>query len=274
MRLRTRGHSLAVVMPLSVLALGCDSPPPAAEPRRTTTSHFSALPVDASSSILPVLKSTNGQPKVCVALLGYDDAAASDAMDTIQALLEDTTNQWNALVQDYPGWTVQTITPNVSFATEECTAANGADFNVNVWHDVQQFQSEYCAARFLTICSAATRWDEKTMFLGPWNRDQVVDELAPFTILHEYGHLLGLGDTYRIEGFNDWEGEQPASVMNGESTELTSDDQLGLWVTLRGIETGVRSCDGFGTEMTMTLNGFNALMCDPSSAPAMTDDGG
>jgi hypothetical protein len=260
-----------IMVGLSSIMIGCQPPPPAPEPRQAATSHFSILTDGAASSILPALKSTSGHPTVCLALLGFDDGAVSDATNQLQALLSDSANKWNALLQGYTGWTVQTIEPKFSVKTEQCTPLlSGADFNVNVWGDVDRFQAEFCALGG-GVCASTTAPSLKTMWVGPWNRTEEVDPLDPFTILHEYGHLLGLGDTYRIPGANDWEGEQPPSVMNRGSTDLTQDDQLGLWVSLRTVETGARSCDGFGTEMTMTANASNVLMCDPNATPQSSD---
>jgi hypothetical protein len=268
----------AILTPLllvgfSMLAMACEATPAAPEAKRGTKSNFSVLPVDASTSILPALESTQGKPNVCVALLGFDDASMNDAMDRTRSMIRDASSKWNALLRGNPDWSVTAIEPNLHYQVEECRTQDGADFNVNVWATVDRFKSEFCESRGFGICASAALPKLKTFFTGPWNRDQQVDALDPFTMLHEYGHLLGLGDTYRIQGVNDWEGEQPASVMNGLSQELTQDDQLGLWVALRALKTGVRSCDGFGTDHAMTANGWDAVMCDPNSAPTMTHEG-
>ena len=83
------------------------------------------------------------------------------------------------------------------------------------------------------------------------------------------GHLLGLGDTYQTSGINEWKGEQPPSVMNGESYSLTDDDRLGLWATLRQVKTGVRGCEGTA-EAQYTVNGFGSILCNAKSTPVST----
>src|SRR6185369_4248611 len=102
------------------------------------------------------------------------------------------------------------------------------------------FQRDYCSRPGYT-CSPGAIAPLRTLYLGPWNRDESVNPYEPIITLHEYGHLLGLGDTYKIRGKNSWVGEQPPSVMNTESETLTEDDKLGLWAVVRALKTGRRS---------------------------------
>lgn len=142
--------------------------------------------------------------------------------------------------------------------------ASGGTINVCVGllHVCEPHPDGMCA-------SGAAVWDH-LILLGPWNRTMEVDPLDDFTILHEYGHMLGLGDTYRIPGYHDWVGAQPGSVMNGHHAQLTEDDRLGLWATVRAVKTGKRSCDGFGHELEMTANVWHAFMRAPDAQPVVT----
>ena len=104
--------------------------------------------------------------------------------------------------------------------------------------------------------------------MGPINRGVSADIFYYFTILHEYGHLLALGDTYRIPGVIEWTENQPPSVMNGQNfppEAFTADDQWGLWAVLYSLKTGKRGCQGFGKEVPMTKNQACQIMCDPRS---------
>src|SRR5262249_42871398 len=152
----------------------------------------------------------------------------------------DASNKWNALLADNTLWTQKgKIAPKYKVQNGRCPAAGPNGFNIDVWATTPQFKSDFCRTQNPTCCSAAIP-AQRTFFLGPWNRDTPVDLYDPFTALHEYGHLLGLGDTYRTPGVNEWVGQQPASVMNGLTHTLAADDKLGLWAVVRALKTGKR----------------------------------
>jgi hypothetical protein len=113
--------------------------------------------------------------------------------------------------------------------------------------------------------------DAKTqsIHLAPINRGAPQAPLGAFAVLHEYGHLLGLGDTYRMPGLLEFAGVQPPSVMNGGSQTLVEDDRRGLLVALRAEKTGLRSCDGFGAQVPTTVNAWTSIVCDPSTVPVV-----
>jgi hypothetical protein len=141
--------------------------------------------------------------------------------------------------------------------------------NVNVWATEARFKDDYCS-RPNYKCSSGAIPQYRTLYLGPWSHTKPADVFDAYRLLHEYGHLLGLGDTYRRPGVTNWVGEQPPSVMSGGSQVLTDDDKLGLWVALRTLRTGRRSCEGFGVDVAMTENTKNLLVCDPSAVPENT----
>jgi hypothetical protein len=227
---------------------------------------FAVSKVSDSTSILPDIERSNGAPEVCVGMIGFEAGAQAAAAARLETLIRDAASKWNALLRGNAQWSVQTdLAPRFHFQNEECSK-RGAGLKVNVWGTSQGFKADYCKRPGYT-CSSGAIPAYKTLYLGPWNRSAEADPFDPFATLHEYGHLLGLGDTYRIPGGNDWVGEQPDSVMNGKSQSLTDDDKLGLWVALRTLKTGVRSCEGFGDEIRMTKNSWNMLLCSPSAQP-------
>ncbi len=260
---RAASRSLGFVGALALAACAADSD------ADTDEGAFSVNQVSSDFSILPALENLGGKPPVCVALIGFDPRARQATGDTIAALVTDAARKWNALLSGNELWTLRAeVTPTYTFQESECPTT-GPGFSVNVWATAEQFRAEYCS-RPGYGCSPAVIAPYRSVYLGPWNRDRPLDPYDPHVLLHEYGHLLGLGDTYRIPGQTDWVREQPPSVMNNGSRTLTEDDKLGLWVALRELKTGVRSCDGFGGNVEMTQNVWNRLMCDPSTRPSDT----
>lgn len=241
--------------------------------RQSSESNFSVL--DVSWSILPILEQTNGVPDVCVGLMGFDTPdAQSAALAQLGARIEDAANQWNALLGDDDAWRITKIAPTYRVHATPCTSSFSGGFSVNLWKDVERFKTEFCAKNGMApqnCCSATFPWSH-TLNLGPWNRTREVDPFDPFASLHEYGHLLGLGDTYEIPGRLEWEGEQPPAVMNGNSHVPTEDDALGVLATLHAVRTGVRSCEGTA-KVTLTKNAFGALMCNPAAVPVTLHPG-
>jgi hypothetical protein len=241
-------------------------------PEDPNTEAFSVLPVTNQTSILPAIEDSEGQPTICLGVIGYNtDLLWATATALLETEITDVANKWNALLAGNPLWKHQgTITPQYIAQKTACAMTN-VSFNINVWANVADYEAAECVGIPVSSCCSHTAYWTHTMSLGPWNRDHTQNPLDETVILHEYGHLIGLGDTYRIPGMNDWKGEQPASVMNGLSPgQLADDDKLGLWATLRAIKTGERDCQGFGGDVQMTQNGFNAYMCDPNAKSVNT----
>lgn len=247
-----------------LLAMGCQAAEPAPASK---DDDFAVLPASATLSVLPAIENTNGKPAVCIGLIGFEEAARESARTALTALVTDAARQWISLLAGNEQWSLRSpVTPAFAVQDTECPIGLPG-FAVNLWATPEGFKADYCSRPNYTCASGAIN-AYRSLYLGPWNRDAPDDPLNPFVVLHELGHLLGLGDTYRIPGANDWNGVQPPSVMNGESATLTDDDKLGLWVVLRALKTGHRSCDGFGAEVPMTANAWDAIMCDPSAKPA------
>ncbi len=142
----------------------------------------------------------------------------------------------------------------------------------NIWASGERFRKEFCEPVGALNCTASANAQRRSVFIGPVFGDRPIDMYDYFTILHEYGHLLGMGDTYKIPEHQEWEGEQPPSVMNGLAVPhdvLTDDDRMGLWAILNEIRTGTRSCDGFGKTIDVKYNTWKLLMCDPKALSAV-----
>jgi hypothetical protein len=241
-------------------------------------SAFSVLPTSASLSLLPAIEDSHGHLPVCVGLVGFDQTTAETVLGQVEANITTAMTMWNKQLQGDPLWTLDgDVSPTYSVQVGQCTRVNPQGLNVNVWATVDQFKTDWCLPNFrdVSLCASGALMNKRTFGLGPWNRGQPDDVIGgsggAFTALHELGHLLGLGDTYKTAGINDWTGEQPPSIMNGGSrTELTDDDKLGVLAVLRALKTGKRDCDGFGDSVQMTANTFGAFLCSPSAQPVDT----
>lgn len=223
-------------------------------------------------SILPELEASGGKPSVC---LGFVDAAEADvpALRTrAEALVTDAANRWNEALRESPLWTVTgPIVPSFRVERQICPPS-APGLKVNVWTTPERFRADRCTNPRWT-CASTTDAKTHTIHLAPINRGAPQDPLRAFAVLHEYGHLLGLGDTYRIPGSLEFAGVQPPSVMNGGAQTLADDDRRGVLVALRAEKTGLRSCDGFGVQVPTTVNAWSSLVCDPSTVPVV-DHGG
>lgn len=257
------GSSLAVV----VLTLtGCVAAEET-EAVEDTESAFAVLP--PSWSMLLDLELSRGRPDVCVGMLGFAPEERVQAAERIKANVTSVANRWNKLLESDPNWSIKWRIEPV-FRTQPSPCAAGRGFAVNVWKDHARFNAERCAPKRVTPCRNHSEPWNKAILIGPALPGcGTTDIFNERTMLHEYGHLLGMGDTYRVRGKSDWDVSkaQPPSVMNGQSTTLTNDDELGLRFALQRIKTDRTSCDGFGSHLPMTSNDWRMIMCTDDAKP-------
>ncbi len=225
---------------------------------------------DVSNSILPDIEAVDGNLDVCLALIGFEPAEKASATARFEDMLTRVPNAWNNLLKGNPEWPVQhQLKVNFTVQSSHCPKSTRG-FNANVWKNKTDFINDFCSEYPDGMCSSGALVATKGFAIGPVNRGHDADIYDYFTLLHEYGHLLALGDTYRNPGLSDWVTNQPPSVMNGQNfprENFTSDDQWGLWATLHAVKTGSRSCFGYGDTVDMILNSWKEVMCDPRSQP-------
>lgn len=65
---------------------------------------FAVLPVDQLSSVLPAIEDSEGQPDICVGMIGFTPAEAKTKFEELKLQLTDAMNQWNALLAGNPLW--------------------------------------------------------------------------------------------------------------------------------------------------------------------------
>jgi hypothetical protein len=141
-------------------------------------------------------------------------------------------NEWNNLLKRDPTWPVASITPYLVGSTSNCP-----------W-----FVNRLPVLKILATSAVVPFGDRRTEsggtgaatypFLYQVNfRPDFFNDPAFFrTVMrHEYGHLLGLGDTYTEDGYQAPTG-QPISLMQGHNT-FTQDDidsVLHVWARVSG----------------------------------------
>lgn len=220
---------------------------------------------DVKYSLLKDIKEKKGRISVCIALIGFPKEETSQAATRFQEMLTRAGNAWNALLKEHPNWPVKhDLDFAYSVQASKCQS-NWSGFNVIVWRDADTFQKEHCSNPGY-VCASGGSAITRTIYIGPMNRGSTDDIYEYFTVLHEYGHVLGLGDTYRNKGMSDWAVDQPPSVMNGQNYPpevFTTDDRWGIWATLNALDSGKRDCAGYGKEVQMKLNAWQNVMCDP-----------
>lgn len=216
------------------------------------------------NSLLKDIMKTKGRLPVCLGLIGFDSDNRQYARQFYTESAIKVANAWNSLLFDNRDWPVKhKITLEFDIRETQCPAMS-LGFGINVWGNAADFERDYCSDH--PICSSVTATHKRLIFIGPINRGKPVGVFNYFTILHEYGHLLGLGDTYRNPGMSDWDEDQPPSVMNGENfprDAFTEDDRWGIWAVFWSLKTGLKNCSNYGSAVPMRLNAWNAMMCDP-----------
>ena len=198
----------ASLFTLLLAAAGCASAPGENDitaETETESAPFSVLPVTSTTSILPVVESRAGKLRVCLALIGFPASGRSTASAKLQAGIRGSLSGWNALFAGNPDWHVATVSPVFTVQTTECSA-RAQDLRINVWNDAATFTSDYCARFPGWTCSSAGDTPTRTVNIGPVNRGLPEDIYDPYIILHEYGHMIGLADTYTIPGSIEWVG--------------------------------------------------------------------
>lgn len=231
--------------------------------------------MDPQYSMLRDLEATRGKLPVCFGLIGFKDEEHKEEVSKFRDLFMKAVNSWNGLLADNPDWPLKgEVILNINSRDERCPRPSRG-FAVNIWKDPEQFKREFCGTALAKVCASGARSAEKTIFIGPVNRGKVANLYSYFVVLHEFGHLLSLGDTYEVPGASEWENKQPPSVMNGQNIPpdlFTEDDKLGLWAVLAAIRTGQRKCGKDMIKVEMEKNTWGSLICDPQAVPKVNHE--
>ena len=258
-------YSLKSVVVLGLLAVvGCK------EQAKNSASEMKYALMNPQYSMLRDIEATKGKLPVCFGLIGFKDEEHKEAVQKFRDLFMKAVNAWNGLLSDNPNWPIKSEINLVINSRDERCPRPSRGFAVNVWSDPEQFKREFCGSALAKVCASGARAVEKTIYIGPVNRGKVANLYSYFVVLHEFGHLLSLGDTYEVPGASEWENNQPPSVMNGQNVppdEFTEDDKMGLWAMLSAIRSGQRKCGEDTVKVDMKKNTWGSLICDPQAVP-------
>ena len=220
------------------------------------------------NSLLRDIEAFKGKLPVCLALIGFEGSEYNEQVTKFTELFTKAANSWNSLLSDNPAWPVKSsIELKVNSRSQRCPRPSSG-FAVNVWKKPEDFKKDYCDTSSAIVCAGGAQAAEKAIYLGPLNRAKPANIYSYFVILHEYGHLLSMGDTYEIAGRSEWKTEQPPSVMNGQNVPPDShseDDKIGLSAVLNAVKTGRRACGTYATPVDMQKNAWNAMLCNPDA---------
>ncbi|HZH14917.1 MAG TPA: RICIN domain-containing protein [Archangium sp.] len=225
-------HSIAIALAGMILGavVGCAGPDePAHEQRTTARSDLSYLN-DISYSILKEYeKARNWQGSgdisypICI-FSNYSTPISSSKRESYRALMERVVNRWNDALEGQPGWPVWTIR---LYLVGSSTACPDTDANLKVYKVMGDQSRERGYAQFWTFLNVAGK--------GEFDAEIYKREL------HEYGHQLGLGDTYSESSYQ-LPVDQPPGVMNlyWDVPDLSEDDIASVrhvWARLKGHST-------------------------------------
>lgn len=188
-----------------------------------------------------------GELNVCVQVSGAASAPA-DYESRIRAAVQHAADSWNALLNEppppdapdlrFPPWIRESVAINFT-----CSGSRLYSFYGNTSNDRAYAQIARREVQLDTSCV--------------WN-----DRRLRNVVMHEYGHLMGLSDTYTEPEVGLDVYGQPASMMQS-SWSLTDDDRAGIWNLWRYLELGGDPCGpGYDVQAVNSWGTYCILSAD------------
>ncbi|SMF34817.1 hypothetical protein SAMN06296036_110165 [Pseudobacteriovorax antillogorgiicola] len=186
-------------------------------------------------SLLPMIEKS-GKIDFCVSFQGEDPSL--ELKEKVRIAAENAVFQWNGQLVGMrnPIWPHIQIESKVIFKVDDCDQfENRSVVKINLWKSEEVWISTFSDTK-----RSHARLREGTINLHPryWTENQFKLE---YVVLHEYAHLLGIGDTYHIAGRNTPD-YQPASAMRTSGNPITSDDRGAIRALWKYLRTGQFSC--------------------------------
>lgn len=157
---------------------------------------------------------------------------------------------------------------------EDAYQLNPKSFSVQFFPDVQIAEKYFCTtmkdnkfARSAFTCGSMTQFSAgeqhtRSISILPvvGTRTRPVSDFAR-TITHEFGHLFGLFDSYKMPPRVDFDGPPPKAVMAYTNDRVTTDDTEGIAVAMRWAFEGKIDC---GEHKNVRNKGFypKILYCE------------
>jgi hypothetical protein len=169
--------------------------------------------------------------------------------------------KWNAaLKRANVGWKIDAVALKTLSGIGQCPAAN-YDMTILVWTDSATWNRDHAKGQ-----RSYADVNRGEIHLDPEAFDGLPSgDLRQWVIVHEYGHLLGLGDTYTEKGESQPQESHPPSVYRGEggTWDPSPDDIAGIGAVWKYIETGSFSCPQGYKKGTGWANGGTPYYCVP-----------
>ncbi|SMF05323.1 hypothetical protein [Pseudobacteriovorax antillogorgiicola] len=204
-----------------------------------------------SFSTLYTLQRTQGTLNVVLSYKNFDEpiGIATDQMvkDSITRALSD----WNNALAEHPDWTHKNLRVNfVDGDTDDyCTKDDAVDYQSTWWECRHEDKIKIVIDQKIRR-SYANMWHGMLIIEG----QRVFLDASDFykLVLHEYGHLLGLADTYNEPGRQELQ-DQPQAIMNNLwlVDGLQRDDEIGIRALWSYLDQDAPYCkieDGYGSD--------------------------
>ncbi len=253
-RTSVKGHKLYIIAIALALgaAVGCAESGELATEQHTTARNDLSYLNDISYSILKEYEkarisqgSGDISYPICI-FSNYTMPISSTKRESYRALMERVVNRWNDALEAQPGWSIWTIR---LYLVGSSTACPDTDGNLKVYKVMGDQSRERGYAQFWTFLNVAGK--------GEFDSEIYKREL------HEYGHQLGLGDTYS-EATYQLPVDQPPGIMNlyWDVPDLSDDDIASVrhvWARLNGYS--IAQCPDGYVPGTTQLNNNGHIFC-------------